>query len=1606
LPKQTQQTAPGSVLLTQFYVILFPAEFRSILVECDGSMNEGHQREEAVFEAALALLGEERAAYLERACGDDPKLRRQVEALLEAHQQTNGLLEQPLTPLRESLEALNAPLTEKPGDRIGRYKLLQQIGEGGCGMVYMAEQQEPVKRLVALKVVKAGMDTRQTLARFEAERQALALMEHRNIAKVLDAGATGTGRPFFVMELVRGVKITEYCDDPQNSLDTDQRLNLFIQVCQAIQHAHQKGIIHRDIKPSNILVTLQEDGTPTPKVIDFGIAKATTGQTLTGKTVFTAFEQFIGTPAYMSPEQAAMATTDVDTRSDIYSLGVLLYELLTGRTPFDSKRLLAAGLNEVRRIICEEQPLRPSTRLRTLGTDEQPAVAKRRQSEAPKLIHRLSGDLDWIVMKCLEKDRTRRYETANGLAMDIQRHLKNESIVACPPSRLYRLRKMVRRHRLAFAAAAMVAVSLGIAILELGIRITERATTAEREKRTQAEVARRETSLRQQAELEAQHARDAATEAKVALASSDFSQAIRLMTEHRGGDALAYLTRSLSLNPASEAAATAIAAWLTRHSWAVPVAGFQHSNSVSGARFSGDGHCVLTFGADGRARVWDAQTGRLLTDSPKHAGELTAAAFSPDGSRILTASDDKTARVWDARTGLPLTAPLRHGGKVDAAEFSPDGNLVVTASSDKTSQIWDSHSGHPVGEPLRHDGEVYSAEFSPDGKLVVTASDDGTAKIWDALSGNMLTEPLKHSSRVVSARFSPDGNRIVTACPEGTARVWIAKTGQPLTGPLRGTAGVWTAHFSPDGERLVTTSWGRLACLWSAESGKQLLSPLEHNELVELAEFDPKGRLILTGCRDGTVRLWDAQTAQPVGEPIIQGDTVVWAEFSPDGRSLLAAWRDGSVYLWDIRPGQPVARALKHEVGEVQLRFDPDGTGIKLVNQLLVAPAFAQISPGGKRVVTACADHRARVWNADTGEVVAESPKHGDDVSSAQFSPDGKLFVTASRDNTAAVCDAQTGRHVYAPLRHQGWVFSAQFSPDSQRILTASQDGTARIWNAQTGRPLSDALQHRCGVLVAKFSPDGTRVVTASWDGTARVWDAASGKPRTGPLRHNSWVWSAQFNAEGTRIVTASEDRMVRVWNADTGGEVLQPLKHGAAVYFAEFSPDGKQIVTASSHEARLWDVQTGYLLTEPLNHGDTVLSAHFSPDGTRIVTSSWDTTVRVWDAGTGQPLAEVLPHDGPAWLAQFSPGGQRILTASADGKARLWDIAPVAKPPAWLIRAAEAISGRTLNRSGVLEPVAFNRAEALNQVRHELFQANGEEDWLTWGRWLLGDRSQRALSPFSTITIPDRIESLLKQQTAAALDQAEQLAAVDDEQLQRIARAREALHASALDHGAGRLRSNGVVQARAGHWKSAIVDFSRLTELEPENSANYHCLAALLVQSGDEDAYRAHCARALARFGKSQDPVTAERVAKDCLILPPAGDVTAIAQLADTAIVLGKDHTYWAYFELAKGLAEYRQGRFTNAVEWMQKVLTAGGAPERQAEAQFILAMAQYHLNQPDQALPGLSAGIEIVEKQLPHLESGDLGAGWIDWIIAHALMREAKSLIEDLPDRQHAAK
>jgi hypothetical protein len=504
-------------------------------------LDSNREREDEVYFAAAGIADpEERASYLDKACAEAPALRKVVEEMLTSQAESDELITRATAGLAGAMVEIQASLrvdgVQKPdldevvGTRIDRYKILKRLGDGGCGAVYMAEQELPVRRRVALKVIKLGMDTESVIARFETERQVLALMEHPNIARVLDAGTTDTGRPYFVMELVSGAKITDYCD--QNKLSINERLHLYIQVCQAVQHAHQKGIIHRDLKPSNIMVALQ-DGKPVPKVIDFGVAKAIQTN-LIGHNVTTATGQLIGTPAYMSPEQAALQGVDVDTRSDIYSLGVLLYELLTGQTPFDGKELLRAGLDHMRRTLSETEPKRPSATLFSLEPGALQKAASRRSTTAPNLLSEVRGDLDWIVMKALEKDPSRRYETTNGLLRDVERYLNQEPVAARPQTRVYRFRKLVLRNWPVFAAGAAVVLALAIGLgtsvwmLFRERELRQRAVAAETEQVRLREIAER--GLVNEAELRSQsQAREAIVQAAAFIDQQLFAQADQLM---------------------------------------------------------------------------------------------------------------------------------------------------------------------------------------------------------------------------------------------------------------------------------------------------------------------------------------------------------------------------------------------------------------------------------------------------------------------------------------------------------------------------------------------------------------------------------------------------------------------------------------------------------------------------------------------------------------------------------------------------------------------------------------------------------------------------------------------------------------------------------------------------------------------------------------------------------------------------------------------------------------------------------------------------------------------------------------------------------------------
>ncbi len=649
----------------------------------------------AIFlEALEQQTTDELQRFLDEACCRDTALLARVEELLQAHKDAGHFLGGP-----QPLDATqDKPLSEQPGTLIGPYKLLEQIGEGGMGLVFVAEQQQPVRRKVALKVIKPGMDTRQVIARFEAERQVLALMDHPNIAKVHDGGETAGGRPYFVMELVKGVPITDYCD--QNQASIRQRLELFVSVCQAVQHAHQKGIIHRDLKPSNVLV-MSHDGTPVVKVIDFGVAKAI-GQQLTDKTIYTQFTLMVGTPLYMSPEQAGLSGLDVDTRSDIYSLGVLLYELLTGTTPFDQNRLQTAGYDELRRMIREEEAPRPSTRISTLG-QAAATIAACRKTDPQELRRQCRKELDWIVTKCLEKDRSRRYETVASLVADVRRFLSDEPVHACPPSAWYRFRKLARRNRRALLMISVVALAafVGVGALAVSFVLVWEAN----QNLTQALGGERREAYFQRI-----------TVAHRELTTDNLAAALRALRDCpddlRGWE-WHYLMRLCRVEPLV----------------------LKDTTEVNSVAFSADGELLASAGGDGTIKVWNSRTGdRIKTLSNAHTDSVVSIAFHPGGKYVASAGADRQVKVWDWTTGQEVFRgscdAIRKFGTAYTVAFSPDGRQLA-AGSDGEVRIWNWEGRQLLHTFSGHDHHSISVAFSRDGRFLATGSWRDGPRLWD-----------------------------------------------------------------------------------------------------------------------------------------------------------------------------------------------------------------------------------------------------------------------------------------------------------------------------------------------------------------------------------------------------------------------------------------------------------------------------------------------------------------------------------------------------------------------------------------------------------------------------------------------------------------------------------------------------------------------------------------------------------------------------------------------------------------------------------------------------------------------------------------------------------
>jgi serine/threonine protein kinase/WD40 repeat protein len=1215
--------------------------------------------------------------------------------------------------------ALESRAEENSGNWIGQYKLLQKLGEGGFGVVWMAEQQQPIRRRVAVKIIKVGMDTDEVITRFEAERQALALMEHPNIARVIDAGATATGRPFFVMELVRGVAITRYCDE--NKLSAEARLRLFVAVCQAVQHAHQKGVIHRDLKPSNILVTLH-DGVPVPKIIDFGIAKATSAH-LTDKTLFTQFHAFIGTPAYTSPEQMEMSGLDVDTRSDIYSLGVLLYELLTGQPPFDSEALVKSGLEAMRRTIREIDPPRPSHRLSTLSEVNRSTVASDRGTDPTQLSLLLRGDLDWIAMRCLEKDRTRRYDSATALAADIERHLNDDLVEARPPSRIYRTKKFVRRNKLAVATVGAVAASL-IA----GLIVSSSLFVRERFAHQRAAVAEKKaTDLRQQAE-----AARAAEEKRAARTALDLAN--RNLADGRVADGLAYLAYAAKKDPLNPTLGPRLASAMAAQSFLLPEGEpFECGSRVVGMRYALDGRTFMAGTEDGTLRIFDTASGGLLREF--RLGKSVVAnrgwLFPRDNDRVFAARfADNSVGVFDVAEGR-TTAAIQLDRSAypsgEAVAFSPDGRWIGACGL-QDFWLWDAAGGK---QRLNHHFESgQDIDFSADGRFLSVVADD-VVTIWTlpeltrlpgAITVSRPRPDLRHNIALF-ARFLPDGKRIAVIDPHVGIRICDFTTGGPLGALIPSEGGfqnnAW--EFRPDGRLLQSGSK-----FWDLDTNRITQLPLPSRGDNWERHSNRSGSLLLTTSNDEGIRLWDTRTAKPTALFTLQLETSIRGALHPDERQIVIGTAQGAIQRLRASRGAAEPLVLPRNSPTMPVQFLPEPPA----RLLWLEPDRARVLDVASGRDLGGFTFPRKLMQSAPGEGSTKSSlrddlkffvvRNGPAWEAWELSPRGVINVVPLRDN---------------PPADQAAFVTVTFSSTGD-LVALTVDSTIRVWNLRTGASVGTPIV-KDGPLWFRgvnFSPDGRQIGAAH-----AVWNIANGQPVTGLFdARNSSPFLLQFSPDGTQVIAAEREGTARLWNVATGAPASPALRHADILFSADFSPDGNYFATRSLSEVRLWNAKTAALVGRPIPVANG-RGLRFSADSRRFVTASEDGIARIFDVRNAQAFIEPLHHPGTRLpMGFFSPDALFVRLDTTAPDIRIWSVPPALPdgipPPEWLLRLATLCAGQAVDDSGQLVAKAGS-AVTLQELRSELASLPSDAPLAAWGRWILNNDAARPIAPGFSLT-------------------------------------------------------------------------------------------------------------------------------------------------------------------------------------------------------------------------------------------------------------------------------
>lgn len=1156
--------------------------------------------EEALFRAVLELPPEARPVFLRQQTAGNPALLAAVELLLQGYEEAGGAAAaRPPGTSSAPTVRWSANANEEPGTVIGPFRLLRLIGEGGMGTVWQAEQTAPVRRSVALKVIKLGMDTRDVVKRFERERQTLALLNHPNIAQVHEAGATVLGRPFFAMELVEGQPITAYCD--RAGLDLEARLNLFRAVCAAVEHAHQKGVIHRDLKPSNLLVT----HSGLVKVIDFGVAKAT--QTIGDTPWFTRQAQILGTPAYMSPEQARSAGVDIDTRTDVYALGVILYELLTGVLPIDSRRLAATGIAEMQRILQEEEPPTPSTRIAAAASSAKPgAGTASAQARFP-----LRGDLDWVVMKAIRKDRNERYPSAATLAEDLRRYLAHEPVSAVPPTLGYHVRKFVRRNRASVLAGATIiaALLLGLVVSLVQVRRARQALAGEAKARAEATVTL--------SDMYARSGLAAAEKADVTRAELWFANAATLGAMD---PARAAANRRRAIAWRSEAM-TAVRAFDT---------GCEHLRQFHW----NPRHPALIVVSEGApvAQVWDLATEQPW--QPARGVPLNCAAWDGSGDRIAVVTANQEIQVLEYPSGKVL-ARLTGVAPVNL-EWSPDNRWLAAGSL-----LWDWRTNERRALPQA----AWATHFSRDGRWLLLLTGAAAGVCAAAAPERFLYPPVPVYAGD-SCEFLGDGRRFVAGNPQGGLTICDSASGRTLA---------TQANDGSDDRRGVpvgVSADGRFIArcnepLFDLENPTPGNFPLHHG-LFTAASFSPDGTLLASGGYDNRLELWTLPEGKFLGEVGHHHTGVVNLEFSPDGR-FVASGEDGLVRVWRVaRPGQH-----RH----IPTRGD----------------SLAALSPDGKWVAAAGfsnqdgAVRETQVFGLGSGQPVGPRIVPGGLLMDAKFSPDGNrlalaLSTTPDRSNAAfensggsgnvQFWNPRTGERLGEPLplpaepRGLGWHPSGQWlgvccaGGEGVEINVSNRTSQVLFTHHKSVNAGATLNNGRCA-----YSPDGR--ILAAWGlfQFTDLWDRQQARELREPFERDSTTFDLAFyDTVVARAVVASSMRL-EFCDLRTGAAAAPPIPYVNWPLLTRFSPEGDHLLAAGGGKtAQIWDWRRGRLACPTLAHEETIMSGCFVPGTPWVITGGHDGKIKFWDARTGMMIRPPLPQDGWVLELQLTADGQTLV--------------------------------------------------------------------------------------------------------------------------------------------------------------------------------------------------------------------------------------------------------------------------------------------------------------------------------------------------------------------------